>query len=57
MSFIIDCLDRNISLREISMKHNIPMDCIFDVYEEKRKLYNYTEIQNIMREVYYCDED
>lgn len=57
MSFIIDCLDRNMSLREISMKHNIPMDCIFDVYEEKRKLYNFAEIQNIMREVYYCDED
>lgn len=57
MSFIIDCLDRNMSLREISMKHNIPMDCIFDVYEEKRKFYNFTEIQNIMLEVYYCDED
>lgn len=57
MNFIIDALDRNMSLREISMKHNIPIEDIFDVYEEKRKLYNFTEIQNIMREVYYCDED
>lgn len=56
MSFIIDCLDRNMSLKEISRKHNIPMESIFDVYEEKRKLYNFTEIQNIMKEVYYCED-
>lgn len=56
MNFIIDCLDRNMSLKEISIKHNIPMDAIFDVYEEKRKLYNFTEIQNIMKEVYYCED-
>lgn len=56
MSFIIDCLDRNMSLKEISVKHHIPMDAIFDVYEEKRKLYNFTEIQNIMKEVYYCED-
>lgn len=56
MNFVRDCLDKNISLREISMNYNIPMDAIFDVYEEKRKLYNFTEIQNIMKEVYYCED-
>ena len=56
MQFVRDCLDRNLSLKDISKKHNIPTDIIFDVYEEKRKLYNFTEIQNIMREVYYCED-
>lgn len=56
MSFVRDCLDRNMSLREISRKYNIQMDSIFDVYEGKRKLYNFTEIQNIMKEVYYCED-
>ena len=56
MNFVMDCLDRNMSLRDISTKHNIPMDAIFDVYVEKRKLYNFTEIQNIMKEVYYCED-
>ena len=56
MQFVRDCLDRNMSLKQISINHNIPMGAIFDVYEEKRKMYNFTEIQNIMREVYYCED-
>ena len=36
MNFVKDCLDRNLSLKDVATKHNIPMDAIFDVYEEKR---------------------
>lgn len=53
MDFIKDCLDKTMNLRSISTKYNIPMDDIFYVYQEKRKLYNFTEIQNIMNEVYF----
>lgn len=51
--FVIDCLDRNMSLKSVATKYNIPFDKVFDEYESRRKMYNYCEILNIMEEVYY----
>lgn len=51
--FCRDCLDRNLSLRDVATKYNIPLDKVFDEYESRRKMYNYCEIVNVMEEVYY----
>lgn len=51
--FIVDCLDKTLSLKSVATKHNIPIDRIFDEYQARRKAYNYQEILNCMEEVYY----
>ena len=56
MDFVKDCLDKTMSLKDVATKHNIPIDKIFDEYQARRKMYNFTEIQNIMSEVYYCED-
>ena len=54
--FVKDCLNKTMSLKDVATKYNIPIDKIFDEYQSRRKMYNFTEIQNIMREVYYCED-
>lgn len=57
MNFIRDCLDRNMSLKDVATKYNIPIDKVFDEYEQRRKMYNYCEIMNAMEEVYYVRQN
>lgn len=51
--FVRDALDRSMSLRDVATKYHIPLDKVFDEYESRRKMYNYCEIVNVMKEVYY----
>lgn len=51
--FCRDCLNRNLSLRDVATKYNIPLDKVFDEYASRRKMYSYCEIVNVMEEVYY----
>lgn len=55
--FIVDCLSNKMSLRQISANYNIPIDKVFDEYEQRRKMYNYCEIMNAMEEVYYVRQN
>lgn len=57
MNFIRDCLDRNMSLKDVATKYNIPIDKVFDEYEQRRKMHNYCEIMNAMEEVYYVRQN
>lgn len=51
-SYILDCLDRNMSLRDIKNKYNV--SDVFAEYLKRKKMYSQDEINKTMSEVYYC---
>ncbi len=55
MEFMKDCLDKKMSLYDIARKYNMEIDEIFDKYIEEKKNYTKEQIDEIMKEVYYCD--
>lgn len=53
MEFIKDCLDRQLTLREVANKWGITLDDVMDKYHEERSKYTDDEIEEAMRDVYY----
>ena len=51
--FIIDCLDRTMSLRDVATKYNITLDDVMEKYHEERAKYTDAEIDEVMKRVYY----
>lgn len=51
--FIIDCLDRKMSLRDVATKYGITLDEVMDKYHEERSKYTDDEIDEVMKRVYY----
>lgn len=53
MDFIKDCLNRNMTLREVARKYNITLDEVMDKYHEERGKYTDADIEEVMMNVYY----
>ena len=51
MQFIIDCLSRNMSLRDIEKKYHVTD--VLGEYQKHKKLYSQKEVNKIMEVVYY----
>ena len=51
MNFIIDCLSRNMSLRDIEKKYHIAD--VLDEYQKHKQLYSQEEVNKIMEVVYH----
>ena len=51
MNLVIDCLSRNMSLRDIKKKYNI--QDVWAEYHKERAKYTEDEITGIMYQVYY----
>lgn len=54
-NFVRDCLDKKMSLYDIARRYNMEVDEVFDRYIEAKKVYTKEQIEQIMKEVYYCD--
>lgn len=53
MSFVRDCLDRKLTLRQVADKHGITLDEVMDMYHKERSKYTDEEIEEIIKSVYY----
>ena len=54
--FIKDCLSRELSLNEISLKYQIGVSDILDEYKASKLNYTDDEINKLMYEVYYTKQ-
>lgn len=53
MEFIKDCLNRDMSLRDVATKYNISLDEIMEKYHQERSKFTDEEINRMICEVYY----
>ena len=53
MSFVRDCLDRKLTLRQVADKYGITLDEMMDKYHEERSKLTDEQVERIMNEVYY----
>lgn len=51
--FIIDCLDRRMSLRDVATKYNMNVDEVFDRYLKAKSKYSNEQINEVLNNVYY----
>lgn len=55
-NFIRDCISRELSLKDVAEKYQIDLSDILNKYKTARLNYTDGEINEIMKEVYYCED-